>query len=309
MASHDRTSRRSGPGAVVNRGGGGYCEWVSAAAAAFRGMLAMTHWVRLAVAAVLLPLVGAGGALAEVRTESVAYEVDGEPFVGYLAYDDAVEGERPGVLVVHEWWGLDDYARMRAEELARLGYTAFALNMYGKGKLAEHPEDAQAFMQATLGDQRAMEARFAAGLSILQEHATTDRERIAAQGYCFGGAVVLNMARLGLDLDGVVSFHGSLGSDITAEPGSVQAKVLAFTGGADAFVPAEQVAGFVEEMQTAQAELRLVSYPGVQHSFTVPGADETGAEFDLPLSYDRRADRHSWRTTAAFYREIFSREE
>ncbi|PWG63006.1 dienelactone hydrolase family protein [Spiribacter halobius] len=266
----------------------------------------MASLIRLSTFTVLVVLFCTGAALAEVRTESVEYEVDGEPFVGYLAYDDAVEGERPGVLVVHEWWGLDDYARRRAEELAELGYTAFALNMYGKGKLAEHPEDAQAFMQATLGDRRAMEARFAAGLSILQAHATTDPERIAAQGYCFGGAVVLNMARLGLDLDGVVSFHGSLGSDIEAEPGSVEAKVLAFTGGADPFVPAEQVAGFVEEMQTAQAELRLVSYPGVQHSFTVPDADETGAKFDLPMAYDRRADRHSWRTTAAFYREIFT---
>lgn len=267
----------------------------------------MFRLVRFPVLLVAALLLVAGSAGAELRTESVEYEVDGEPFVGYLAYDDAVEGERPGVLVVHEWWGLDDYARMRAEALAGLGYTAFALNMYGKGKLAEHPEDAQAFMQATLGDAAAMEARFRAGMAILQDHGTTDPERIAAQGYCFGGAVVLNMARLGLDLDGVVSFHGSLGSDITAEPGAVQAKVLAFTGGADPFVPAEQVAGFVQEMQAAEAEFRLVSYPGVRHSFTVPDADATGAEFGLPMGYDLRADRHSWRTMAGFYREIFSR--
>lgn len=269
----------------------------------------MSRLVRFPVLLVVALLLVAGRAGAELRTESVEYELNGDPFVGYLAYDDAVEGERPGVLVVHEWWGLNDYARMRAEALARLGYTAFALNMYGAGKLAEHPQDAQALMQAALEDAGAMEARFRAGMAILREHPTTDPERIAAQGYCFGGGVVLDMARLGLDLDGVVSFHGSLGSDVTAEPGTVRAKVLVFTGGADPFVPAEQVAGFVQEMQTAQAEFRLVSYPGVRHSFTVPDADETGAEFDLPMGYDLRADRHSWRTMAAFYREIFSAAE
>lgn len=243
---------------------------------------------------------------AEIRTEVIDYDVDGEPYTGYLAYDDAVSGERPGVLVVHEWWGHNDYARSRAEALAELGYTAFALDMYGSGKVADHPEDAQRFMQAIAGDMKAAEARFRAAMTLLQEHPTVDARRIAAQGYCFGGAVVLNMARRGLDLSGVVSFHGALGSDNPPEPGTVKTRVQVYTGGADPFVPPEQVAAFVREMQTADVDFHPVSYAGVQHSFTSPEANRYNEEFDMPTIYDRRADRDSWEGMKAFYQDIFS---
>lgn len=245
-------------------------------------------------------------AIAEITSETVEYSVDGESFTGYMVYDDDIQGERPGILVVHEWWGHDEFARSQAEKLAAEGYTAFALDMYGTGKLAEHPDDAKKFMQATMGDKQALEARFRKAMSILQDHETVDESRIAAQGYCFGGAVVLNMARLGLDLDGVVSLHGSLGSDIQPEQGAVKARILAYTGGADPFVPVEQVTGFVSEMTKAGADLSLTVFPGVKHSFTSEAADETGEKFGLPMAYDEEADKRSWQGTMAFYKNIFS---
>jgi dienelactone hydrolase len=177
--------------------------------------------------------------------------------------------------------------------------------MYGKGKLAEHPDTAKKFMQATMGDQEGARDRFEKAMTLLQDHKTVDDSRIAAQGYCFGGAVVLNMARMGLDLDGVVSFHGSLGSDTTAEPGTMKASVQAHTGGADPFAPPEQVAGFVKEMQKAEAHLELFTYPGVKHSFTNPGADAMGQKFDMPLAYDKASAEEAWQSAMAFYADIF----
>ncbi|MEX0604582.1 MAG: dienelactone hydrolase family protein [Marinobacter sp.] len=246
-------------------------------------------------------------AFADITSETVEYTVDGDSFTGYMVYDDDIEGQRPGVLVVHEWWGHNEFARSQAEKLAEEGYTAFALDMYGTGKLAEHPDDAKKFMQATMGDKQALEARFREAMSILQDHETVDEDRIAAQGYCFGGAVVLNMARLGLELDGVVSLHGSLGSDIKPEQGAVKARVLAYTGGADPFVPVEQVTGFVSEMTNAGADLSLTVFPGVKHSFTSEAADETGEKFGLPMAYDEEAANRSWEGAMAFYKDIFSR--
>ncbi len=248
----------------------------------------------------------AGPALAELQTETVEYNIDGTTFSGYIAYDDKVEGKRPGVLVVHEWWGLNDFARGQAEKLAEQGYTAFALDMYGSGKLATHPDDAKQFMQATMGDRQAMENRFRAAMTILQNHATVDAERIAAEGYCMGGAIVLNMARLGLDLDGVVSFHGSLGSNIQAESGDISARIQVYTGGADPFVPVEQVTGFVNEMMTASAHFTLVNFPQAKHSFMAPSADEVAEKFGLPVAYDPQAAAQARKGSLDFYREIFA---
>lgn len=247
----------------------------------------------------------ASPALAELQTETVEYTVDGHSFTGHLAYDDAFEGKRPGVLVVHEWWGLNDFAREQAEKLASQGYTAFALDMYGSGKLASHPDDAKQFMQATMGDRETMENRFRAAMTLLQNHDTVDANRIAAEGYCMGGAVVLNMARLGMDLDGVVSFHGSLGSGIKAEPGEVSARIQVYTGGADPFVPVEQVTGFVNEMMTANANFTLVSFPDAKHSFMVPAADKKAEEFGMPVAYDAEAAAHAREESLEFYQTVF----
>ena len=243
--------------------------------------------------------------VAEVKTDEVTYLVGDNEFTGYLTYDDAVEGKRPGVLVVHEWWGHNAYARKRAEMLAALGYTAFALDMYGSGKLAEHPDDAKAFMQAVTSNMPEAEKRFAMAKAVLQSHPTVDPEQIVAIGYCFGGGVVLHMARSGMDLDGVVSFHGSLATQTPAQPDTVKARVLVFNGAADPFAPPEQVQAFKQEMQAAGVQLEFVNYEGVQHSFTNPGADAVGKRFDMPLVYDKHADEDSWQQTQAFFEEIF----
>ncbi|WP_263645058.1 MULTISPECIES: dienelactone hydrolase family protein [Marinobacter] len=240
-----------------------------------------------------------------MQTETVEYEVNGETFTGYMAYDDEADGKRPGVLVVHEWWGHNEFARSQAEKLAAAGYTAFALDMYGSGKLAEHPEDAQQFMKEATKDIDQVKARFMAAKELLQQHDTVDSNKIAAQGYCFGGAVVLNMARLGVDLDAVVSYHGALGSPIKAEAGKVQPRIHVYTGGADQMVPSDQVSALVKEMQDAEADLTLVSFPGVLHSFTNPGADQVAKEFDMPIGYDEKAATRSWDGTMRLYDEVF----
>ncbi|WP_150911439.1 dienelactone hydrolase family protein [Marinobacter halotolerans] len=257
-----------------------------------------------ATAAVALTLASAQVSAA-MQTETVEYQVNGKTFTGYMAYDDDIDGKRPGVLVVHEWWGHNEFAREQAEKLALEGYTAFALDMYGSGKLAKHPEDAKSFMQEATKDMDQVKARFMAAKNLLQQHVSVDPSRIAAQGYCFGGAVVLNMARLGVDLDAVVSYHGALGSPISAEAGKVEPRIHVYTGGADKMVPSEQVAGLVKEMQDAEVDLTLVSFPGVLHSFTNPGADQIAEEFGMPVAYDQNAASRSWEGTLELYSEVF----
>ncbi|MFW5825065.1 MAG: dienelactone hydrolase family protein [Marinobacter sp.] len=250
--------------------------------------------------------IGTGMATAELRTETVEYTVDGDTYTGYLAWNDDNQGERPGVLVVHEWWGHNEFAREQAEKLAASGYTAFALDMYGEGKVTDHPREAEAFMKEATGDPKALKRRFSAALEELRGHDTVDGKRIAAQGYCFGGAVVLNMARLGMDLDGVVSYHGSLDSPIEPEPGDITARIQVYTGGADEMVPTNQVSGFVASMQDAKADFSVTSFPGAKHSFMNPAADQVAEEYDLPVAYDEAAAERAWKGTLHFYEDIFS---
>ena len=244
-------------------------------------------------------------ARAEIKTEEFVYQVGGEDFSGYLAYDDAVSGKRPGIIVVHEWWGHNDYVRRRAEMLAGLGYTALALDMYGKGKLAEHPKDAQAFMKSVMGDFGIAEARFNKALELVRDHPTVDPAKTAAIGYCMGGAIVLNMARGGADLRGVASFHGSTAAKEKAMPGKVKAKIRVYTGAADPFVPAAQVDAFEAEMKAAGVDYAVTRYEGAVHAFTNPEADAKGKKYDLPLAYDKAADEASWASMQAFFKEIF----
>lgn len=246
---------------------------------------------------------------AEIKSQIVEYTVDGESFTGYLAYDDQLQGKRPGVLVVHEWWGHNDYVRRRADMLAELGYTAFALDMYGTGKVAQHPEDAKRFMQAVMDNMETAEKRFDAGYNILRNHPSVETEQIAAIGYCFGGSTVLQMAREGVDLDGVVSFHGILATETPAQNGQVKAKLLVLTGADDPMVPSFQVDAFREEMTEANVSFKLYSYPGVTHAFTNPAADELGKRFNMPLAYDPGADADSWQKMQKFLSEIFAQEQ
>lgn len=207
---------------------------------------------------------------------------------------------KPGVIVVHEWWGLNQYAKDRAKMLAEAGYTAIAVDMYGHGKVADHPSDAKGFMDAALADPEKVSARFNAAKSILQEQKQVDPEQVYAMGYCFGGAVVLNQARLGNDLAGVASFHGSLSAAVESKPGDIKAKIMVAHGGADPFVPVEQVTGFIQEMVTLGADLQFLNYPQAKHSFTNPEATEKGKNFDLPLAYDKKADTESWEAFLKF---------
>lgn len=252
----------------------------------------------------LLFTLGLGAAHAAIVTQEIDYTVDGTTLKGYLAYDDAIEGARPGVLVVHEWWGMNDYARRRAHMLAELGYTAFALDMYGDGKQAHHPDEAGKFASEVMKNQDLARARFNGALEVLRKQKTVDPARVAAIGYCFGGAVVLQMARDGADLDGVVSFHGNLAPVSPAQPGAVKAKILVLTGADDSFVPAEQVEQFEKEMDAAKADYKVIVYPGAKHSFTSPEADKYGQEFNLPLAYNKAADEASWQEMQDFFQQI-----
>ncbi len=253
----------------------------------------------------LLLVLFSGWASAELKTEEIEYEVDGQEFVGYLAYDDKFEGPRPGVLLVHEWWGHNDYVRKRAEMLAEQGYTAFALDMYGSGKTAEHPEQAQKFMQAVMNNMKAAEQRFTKALELLRDHHTVNPEQIAAMGWCFGGGVVLHMARAGVDLDAVLSYHGMLATENPAEAGDIQAKIRVFTGGADPMVPEQQVKEFKQEMRSADADFKVYSYPDAKHSFTNPEADQKAEKFDMPIGYHAEADADSWTKTLKFLEKLF----
>ncbi len=244
-------------------------------------------------------------AQAGIKTEEIKYKVGGEEFTGYLAYDDAISGKRPGVLVVHEWWGHNPYARKRAEMLAGLGYTALALDMYGTGKLAAHPKDATAFMMSVMKDFSVAKQRFNAAHEVLKAHMSVDPAKTAAIGYCMGGGIVLNMARSGADLLGAVSFHGSLGAKEKAEAGKVKAKIRVYNGADDPFVKPEQITAFESEMKAANVDYTIKHYPGAKHSFTNPDADSFGAKFKMPLAYNKAADEDSWAGMKAFFKEIF----
>ena len=265
----------------------------------------MINTIKFSVKLMLLVVTLTNFAQAEIRSEVVNYEIAGQPFQGYLSYDDAISGKRPGVLVVHEWWGHNAYARKRAEMLAKLGYTAFALDMYGADKLAKHPEDAKKFMQSVTSNMATAEQRFDAAKQLLQQRASVDSNKIAAIGYCFGGGTVLHMARRGSELAGVVSFHGSLTTKAPAEVGKVKAKVLVLNGADDPFVTAEQITAFKEEMLKANADFEFINYPGVKHSFTNPEADNFGKSFDLPLAYNAEADQDSWQKMQQFLQQVF----
>ncbi|MEJ2572994.1 MAG: dienelactone hydrolase family protein [Gammaproteobacteria bacterium] len=242
---------------------------------------------------------------AGVVTEEIDYQVDGATMKGYLAYNGATSGRRPGVIVVHEWWGLNDYVRRRARMLAKLGYTAFALDMYGAGKQAQHPDDARKFSSEVRKNLPMEKARFTAALDVLRHNNTVDPRRIAAIGYCFGGGVVLEMARRGIDLAGVASFHGMLATADPARPDEVKAKILVMTGADDPFVPADQVTEFKAEMDAEQVDYKVIAYPGAKHGFTNPAADKYGQKFDLPLAYNKAADQASWQALQEFLQQIF----
>ncbi|GKT09628.1 dienelactone hydrolase family protein [Desulforhabdus sp. TSK] len=251
------------------------------------------------LAMILLAAVNAHGA---IHTEWVQYRHGETLLEGYLAYDDAVKGPRPGVLVVHEWMGLEDYAMKRAEQLAGMGYVAFALDMYGKGVRAKTPEEAAKLSGIYKGDRPLMRARAQAGLDELRKQPLVDPSRIAAIGYCFGGTTVLELARSGAPVAGVVSFHGGLGTPEPADAKNIKGKVLVLHGADDPHVPSAEVAAFQDEMRKAAVDWQMIYYGGAVHSFTNPGS---GTDASTGVAYNEKADKRSWEAMKAFFKELF----
>lgn len=258
--------------------------------------------IRWAIAlAVAYGLAGASLAGAEVKTEAIEYKDGDTVLTGLLAWDDAAAGKRPGVLVVHEWWGLNDYAKSRAEQLAGEGYVAFALDMYGGNKVTTHAEEANAWMTEIASNLDLWTRRAQLGLDVLKSQDQVDPERTAAIGYCFGGATVMQMAYAGADLDAVVSFHGSL-PPAPESVTSIAPQVLVAHGRDDEFIPAEQIAAFQQGLDRAGADWEMMIFSGTRHGFTNPGAGEYGID---NLAYNETADKRSWAAMMELFGEVF----
>lgn len=256
--------------------------------------------MRAMVACLILVFSGVVAAGEEVR-----YSVGDAKMTAYLAKPPAGTALRGGVLVVHEWWGHDDYARKRADMLAEMGYMAMALDMYGDGKKADHPKDAKTFMTEVISNLDLGEQRFQAAYDILKSQPELSDAKIGAIGYCFGGAIVMEMARRGLPLVAVASFHGSLGPLTPIEKGAVKAKVLVLNGADDPFIKPEQIAKFKRDMDMAGADYQFINYPGAKHSFTNPEATLRGKQFELPLEYNAEVDMQSWKAMQELFAEVF----
>jgi dienelactone hydrolase len=240
--------------------------------------------------------------LAAIQTKMVEYKHGNAVLEGYLAYDDAIQGKRPGILVVHEWNGLQSYVKKRTEQLAKLGYVAFAIDMYGKGIRPKNPQESAAEATIYRQDRKLMRDRATAGLQVLQQNSLTDVKRIAAIGYCFGGGTVLELARSGANIAGVASFHGNLDTPNPSDAKNIKAKVLVLHGANDPLVPKEQVKAFETEMRQANVKWQLVSYPQAVHSFTNP---ESGDDPSKGVAYNKNADERSWRAMKQFFAQIF----
>lgn len=249
----------------------------------------------------LVSLVSADAALVE---KSVDYEQDGTVLEGFHVYDDAVTGKRPAVLVIHQWTGLSNYEKRRARMLAELGYNVFAADIYGKDIRPPAPGPAGTEAGKYKGDRALYRARLMAALEVLQKDERTEPSKIAAIGYCFGGTGVLEMARAGAPVAGVVSFHGGLDAaeGFAATAGGAMPKILVLHGAADPYVPASQVADFEKEMKTAGADWKLVPYEGAVHAFTQPQA---GDDPSKGAAYHAEADRHSWEAMKSFFVGLF----
>jgi dienelactone hydrolase len=250
---------------------------------------------------ILLVLGAALTAQAQIHTEAIEYKHGDQVLEGYLAYDTSIKGKRPGVVIVHQWKGLTDYEKKRAEMLARLGYNVFAVDIYGKGIRPQSSQEAGAEAGKYKTNRALLRARAQAGLTVLQQHELTDPKRIAAIGYCFGGTTVIELARSGADIAGVVSFHGGLDSPRPEDGRNIKCKVLALQGADDPFVPAKDLAAFEDEMRQAKVDWQLVKYGSAVHSFTDWNAGDNPQK---GAAYNEKADRRSWEAMKQFFAEI-----
>ncbi len=265
----------------------------------------MGQWVNgysAAALSVALTLTFFSRSEAAMHTERVEYRQGDAVLEGYLAYDDAREGKRPGILVVHEWTGINDYIKGRVRQLAELGYVAFAADIYGKG--VRPSNRAEAAQQAGMyrADRPLLRARAIAGLEQLKKNALVDGSRVAAIGYCFGGGTVLELARSGADVAGVVSFHGNLDTPHPKDAETIKGKVLVLHGADDPNVPPEQVKAFQDEMRDARVDWQMISYGNAVHSFTNP---DSGSDPSTGAAYNKKADERSWKAMRLFLDELF----
>lgn len=240
-----------------------------------------------------------------VPVGEVQYSSDSTNMNGYFALDQSSDAKRPGILVIHEWWGHNEHSRKQAEKLAELGYVAFALDMYGDGKNTEHPDDAGKFMTAVVSNMDVAKARFESALEQLKNHPNVDPEKIGVIGFCFGGTMALSMANAGYDIDGVVAFHAGLGLPIMPGDGVVKAKILVANGADDPWVSEQQVDDLKAAMDGAGASYKYIAYEGATHAFTNEGADALGKQFGLPLAYNAAADSASWEEMKTLFSEVF----
>jgi dienelactone hydrolase len=247
-----------------------------------------------------LVLVATSSANAAVQTKQITYKHGDLNCQGFLAWNDEVKGPRPGVLVVHEWWGLNDYARHRAEELAKLGYVAFAADMYGEGKTAAHPKEAGEMAGKVRANVQDWRKRATEALEVLKAQPQCDKTKLAAIGYCFGGSTALQLAYSGADLKAVATFHAALPAPTEAEAKQVKAAMLVCNGAADSFITPEAIKAFTDTLKKAGVKVEFVNYPGAHHSFTVPDADKHG---NANMKYDKKADEGSWKRMKELFAE------
>jgi dienelactone hydrolase len=250
--------------------------------------------MRTIMAAALCAMAMVTTAKAEVKEVPITYSDGKTTMKGFVVYDDATKGKRPGIIMVHEWWGITPHIHNEARKFAQQGYTAFIADMYGDAKTADNPKDAGALSGGVMKDPPTMESRFKAAQAELSKQDSVNPQKLGAVGYCFGGAVVLNMARTGDNLAAVAGFHASLGLNTPAPaPGTVKAKILILNGADDPFVKREQYDALKKDFDAAKADYRIIEYPGAVHAFTNPEATALGEKFKLPLKYDAKADEQS----------------
>jgi len=254
--------------------------------------------------AAILTLVLAGKAGADVKTKTIEYNFNGMKYVGFLAYDDAAKEKRPGVLVIHEWWGLNDYAKKRAEMLAGLGYVAFCPDMYGNGQVTEHPADAKKMADAVRMNVSDWQARAANAMKVLASQEQVDADKLAAIGYCFGGSTALQLAYTGADLKAVITFHAGLPAPAAEQAQAIKAKILVCHGADDKFVTPDSVAKFKAALDTAKVKYQIEAYPGAVHSFTVKEADAKKID---GMAYNEAADKKSWQQMQDLLKEVFGK--
>ena len=238
-----------------------------------------------------------------IKEEAANFTIDGKNYLGFAYYDENIKGKRPGIIVVPEWWGLNDYPKSRAKQLAGLGYIALAIDMYGDGKLGNDPQAAMALASTYYKNPALTKTHIDAAIDKIKSFPQTDTSQIAAIGYCFGGFVVLNAAKLGARLKGVVTFHGGL-SGVAPDKNLLKAKILVCHGGADEFEN-PHVAEFKKQMDSIGANYKFIVYPGATHAFTNPASTENGKKFNMPIKYNAEADTASWNDMKVFFKELF----